>query len=104
MADIRDTLQASLGSTLTIERELGGGGMSRVFVVDDTVLGRKVVIKVLPPEMAATFRSTGSGARYCSRRACNIRTSFRYCIPATPTDRRCASRTVAPPPRGSGAS
>ena len=49
MADIRDTLQASLGSTFTIERELGGGGMSRVFVADDTALGRKVVIKVLPP-------------------------------------------------------
>ena len=54
MADIRDTLQASLGSTFTIERELGGGGMSRVFVADDTALGRKVVIKVLPPEMAAS--------------------------------------------------
>ncbi|MFN2604216.1 MAG: protein kinase, partial [Gemmatimonadaceae bacterium] len=37
----------------TLERELGGGGMSRVFVAEDTTLERKVVIKVLPPELAA---------------------------------------------------
>ncbi|HVT38295.1 MAG TPA: protein kinase [Gemmatimonadaceae bacterium] len=37
----------------TLERELGGGGMSRVFVAEETTLGRKVVIKVLPSETAA---------------------------------------------------
>ena len=36
-----------------LERELGGGGMSRVFVAEEIDLGRKVVIKVLPPELAA---------------------------------------------------
>ncbi len=36
-----------------LERELGGGGMSRVFVAHETDLGRKVVIKVLPPDLAA---------------------------------------------------
>jgi serine/threonine-protein kinase len=40
-------LQSSLGSTYTLERELGGGGMSRVFVAEDTRLGRRVVVKVL---------------------------------------------------------
>ena len=35
-----------------MERELGGGGMSRVFVAEELDLGRKVVVKVLPPEMA----------------------------------------------------
>lgn len=30
MPDFRDELQASLGGTYTIERELGGGGMSTV--------------------------------------------------------------------------
>ena len=36
-----------------LERELGGGGMSRVFVAQETDLGRRVVIKVLPPDLAA---------------------------------------------------
>src|SRR3954462_12959701 len=53
MPDIRDELQSSLGSTYTLERELGGGGMSRVFVAEETALGRKVVVKVLSPELLA---------------------------------------------------
>src|SRR5205823_1822713 len=51
--DLRDQLQATLGTTYTLDRELGGGGMSRVFVADETRLGRKVVVKVLSPELAA---------------------------------------------------
>ena len=53
MADLRDELQATLGSSYTISRELGGGGMSRVLVARDTALRRDVVIKVLPPELVA---------------------------------------------------
>jgi TolB-like protein len=34
-----------------IERELEGGGMSRVFVAIDRELGRRIVVKVLPPEL-----------------------------------------------------
>jgi serine/threonine protein kinase/TolB-like protein len=49
---LRDQLQGSLGTAYTIERELGGGGMSRVFVATETTLGRRVVVKVLPPELA----------------------------------------------------
>ena len=48
-----DDLKAALGSSYSIERELGGGGMSRVFVGDELALGRKVAIKVLLPELAA---------------------------------------------------
>ncbi|HVF41333.1 MAG TPA: protein kinase, partial [Gemmatimonadaceae bacterium] len=48
---LRDQLQSSLGHTYRIDRELGGGGMSRVFVATETALGREVVIKVLPPEL-----------------------------------------------------
>ncbi len=51
--DLREQLQQTLGDAYTLERELEGGGMSRVFVAEDTTLGRKVVIKVLPPEVAA---------------------------------------------------
>ena len=53
MTDLRAELQAALGATYTIERELGGGGMSRVFVAEDARLGRRVVIKVLSPELAS---------------------------------------------------
>lgn len=45
-------LEASLGSAYRIEREFGGGGMSRVFLAHDQALGRDVVIKVLAPELA----------------------------------------------------
>ena len=54
MTDLRDQLQATLGSAYILERELGGGGMSRVFIAEDTSLGRKVVVKVLLPDLAAT--------------------------------------------------
>jgi tRNA A-37 threonylcarbamoyl transferase component Bud32/tetratricopeptide (TPR) repeat protein len=49
---LRDQLQATLGSSYALETELGGGGMSRVFAATETALGRKVVVKVLPPELA----------------------------------------------------
>src|SRR5512146_1028758 len=49
--ELREQLQLALGDAYTLERELGGGGMSRVFVANENALGRKVVVKVLPPEM-----------------------------------------------------
>jgi len=55
MSDLRDDLQRTLGDTYTLERELGGGGMSRVFVAEDNALGRKVVVKVLSPDLTAGF-------------------------------------------------
>jgi tetratricopeptide (TPR) repeat protein len=53
MTDARTQLQATLGSAYTLERELGGGGMSRVFLAEETALGRKVVVKVLPQDVTA---------------------------------------------------
>ena len=50
--DVHDRLQRALGAAYSVERELGGGGMSRVFVADEAALGRKVVVKVLRPELA----------------------------------------------------
>ncbi len=51
--DFQEQLQRSLGEVYRIERELGGGGMSRVFLALETALQRKVVVKVLLPELAA---------------------------------------------------
>ena len=53
-ADFRARLQSTLGAEYTILRELGGGGMARVFVAEQVALGRTVVVKTLPPEMAAS--------------------------------------------------
>lgn len=53
VSDLLGQLQAALGSSYHVERELGGGGMSRVFVALEPKLGRHVVVKVLPPDMAA---------------------------------------------------
>ena len=47
-------LQAVVGDTYRIRRELGGGGMGRVFLADEARLGREVVIKILSPNMAAS--------------------------------------------------
>ena len=49
-----ELLQTGLSGEYTLERELGGGGMSRVYVAHDRRLGRPVVIKVLRPELAAS--------------------------------------------------
>jgi eukaryotic-like serine/threonine-protein kinase len=54
MTELRAQLQTSLGTAYTIERELGGGGMSRVFLAEETSLGRRVVVKVLPYELAGS--------------------------------------------------
>ena len=48
---LREQLTDSLGDTFRIERELGGGGMARVFLAEERDLGRRVVVKVLPPEL-----------------------------------------------------
>ena len=50
---LRAYLDRALGAHYVIERELGGAGMSRVFVARELALGRSVVLKVLPPELAA---------------------------------------------------
>ncbi len=52
MAELLVQLQEALADRYRVERELGGGGMSRVFVAEEVALGRKVVVKVLPPEMS----------------------------------------------------
>ena len=49
----QDRLGAALAGRYTIERELGRGGMSTVYLADDLKHHRKVAIKVLRPELGA---------------------------------------------------
>ena len=55
--ELRDRLQTTLGTAYSIERELGGGGMSRVFLARETALGRHVVVKVLEGDALAGLSS-----------------------------------------------
>ena len=48
---LRSELQRALGATYALERELGGGGMARVFLARETALDRAVVVKVIAPEL-----------------------------------------------------
>ena len=54
MSELGEQLQNTLGAGYVIERELGGGGMSRVFVAREMALDRRVVVKVLPPDLSAS--------------------------------------------------
>ena len=45
--NLREQLQRTLGTTYTVERELGGGGMARVYLAEEPALERRVVVKVL---------------------------------------------------------
>jgi serine/threonine-protein kinase len=48
LARVSDQFHASY----VLERELGGAGMSRVFVAEERALNRKVVVKMLPADVA----------------------------------------------------
>ncbi|HEY0776751.1 MAG TPA: serine/threonine-protein kinase [Gemmatirosa sp.] len=61
MVDLRDRLQTALGGAYVLDRELGGGGMARVFVARDAALGRDVVVKVLAPALAEALSAERFG-------------------------------------------
>ena len=52
-SDLRALLQSSLGAGYRLSHELGGGGMAKVYVADDPASGRRVVVKVLSPDLVA---------------------------------------------------
>ncbi len=54
-SDVRDQLQTALGTSYTLERELGRGGMATVYLAMDTKHHRSVALKVLHPELAASL-------------------------------------------------
>ncbi|MHB1095693.1 MAG: protein kinase domain-containing protein [Gemmatimonadaceae bacterium] len=53
MDDPRQRLEKALEGQYIFERELGGGGMSRTYLVRERALDRRVVVKVLAPELLA---------------------------------------------------
>jgi len=55
MSDIVDRLRAALRDRYVIERELGQGGMATVYLARDLRHQRRVALKVLRPELAATM-------------------------------------------------
>jgi len=59
--DLLEHLRKIFADNYRVDEELKGGGMSRLFLATDLSLNRKVVIKILPPEltsdmMAARFK------------------------------------------------
>ncbi|HET9481519.1 MAG TPA: serine/threonine-protein kinase, partial [Candidatus Polarisedimenticolia bacterium] len=58
MAELLDRLETALASRYHIERELGQGGMARVFLARDLKYERAVAVKVLRPELAAEVGPT----------------------------------------------
>ena len=53
MDDLRARLEQALAGTYVFQRELGGGGMSRTYLAMEQALNRRVVVKVLAPELLA---------------------------------------------------
>lgn len=58
--ELRDRLQSTLGNAYSVDRELRGGGMSRVLLAHELALDRNVVVKVLSGDAVAGI----SGERF----------------------------------------
>jgi hypothetical protein len=98
MTDVGARLHATLGGLYTIDRELGGGGMSRVFVATENALGRAVVIKIIAPDLLEGLSAERFTGEVKLAACCSRRTSFRCSAPAPPTAfliTRCRSWTAS---------
>src|SRR5688500_15716812 len=51
MQDPRARIEHALAATHELQRELGGGGMSRTYLATERAFNREVVVKVLAPEL-----------------------------------------------------
>jgi len=55
LSDSLERLTAALATSYLIEREVGAGGMATVYLAEDLKHHRKVAVKVLRPDLAATL-------------------------------------------------
>ena len=55
MSDTVERLKAALADRYAIQEEIGAGGMATVYLAEDLKHHRKVAVKVLRPELAATL-------------------------------------------------
>jgi len=55
MPELLERLQAALADSYAVESEIGRGGMAMVFLAQDLKHDRRVAVKVLHPELAATL-------------------------------------------------
>jgi serine/threonine-protein kinase len=76
-AQLAAQLQDALGPDYRIERELDGGGMSRLFIATDLRHNRRVVVKVLSPELV----STQSAARFKREIELTVRLQHPHILP-----------------------
>jgi len=58
VSETLDRLRSALRGRYTIEREIGSGGMATVYLAEDVKHHRKVALKVMRPELAATMGAT----------------------------------------------
>ena len=58
MPDTLERLRAALSGRYAIVREVGAGGMATVYLAEDLKHHRKVALKVMKPELAATMGSS----------------------------------------------
>src|SRR5258705_4307334 len=54
MLDVLGAVRAGLAPHYTVEREIGAGGMARVFLAVERHPARKVAVKVMKPEVAGS--------------------------------------------------
>jgi eukaryotic-like serine/threonine-protein kinase len=61
LSELSERVQAVLGDSYRIERELPPGGMSRLFLATERSLDRQVVVKILAPESVGEARRRDDG-------------------------------------------
>src|SRR3989449_9233673 len=82
MVDVLGALRAGLAPHYTVEREIGAGGMARVFLAAERHPPRKVAVKVMNPEVSSSeFRE-----RFIREVELTSRLSYPHIVPILAAD------------------